>query len=89
MSEGDLQKVIKETIITYKEITLGVYSLYLKIVWMNFESRKKLMHNQKLLDGAVKMLDCKNIVVDGEMKDKRKGEVLFPEVDYTGCKKKF
>lgn len=32
MSEGDLQKVIKETIITYKEITLGVYSLYLKIV---------------------------------------------------------
>ena len=47
------------------------------------------MRNQKLLDGAVKMLDCKNIVVDGEMKDKRKGEVLFPEVDYTGCKKKF
>ena len=38
------------------------------------------MYNQKLLDGAVKMLDCKNIVVDGEMKDKRKGEVLFPEV---------
>lgn len=58
---------------------------------MNFESRKKIddrMYNQKLLDGAVKMLACKNIVVDGDMKDKRKGEVLFPEVDYTGCKKK-
>ena len=59
---------------------------------MNFESRKKIddrMYNQKLLDGAVKMLACKNIVVDGDMKDKRKGEVSFPEVDYTGCKKKF
>ena len=47
------------------------------------------MYNQKLLDGAVKMLDCKNIVVDGEMKDKRKGEVLFPELIILVVKRNF
>ena len=46
------------------------------------------MYGQKLMDNAVRKLAWKylqeNMVVDGDMLiDKRTGEVLDPEVDYT------
>ena len=52
------------------------------------------MYDQRLIDDVVKKLGWKrlqeNTAVDGDiLKDKRIGEVLDPEVDYTYYKEKF
>ena len=54
----------------------------------------KRVYDQSLMDGTVRKLAWdglqKNMVVDGDtMIDRRTGEVLGPEVDYTYRKDKF
>ena len=92
-TKQELEKVIKDTIIKYKEITFGARSpICIKCL---DELRKQQVINekvydQKLMDDAVRELAWnklqKNIVIDGDMMiDRRSGEVLGHEVDYT-CK---
>ena len=96
-TKEELEKVIKDTIIKYQEILFGVDSpICMKCL---DEIRKqqiidKRVYDQSLMDGTVRKLAWdglqKNMVVDGDtMIDRRTGEVLGPEVDYTYRKDKF
>ena len=95
-TKEELEKVIKDTIIKYQEILFGVDSpICMKCL---DEIRKqqiidKRVYDQSLMDGTVRKLAWdglqKNMVVDGDtMIDRRTGEVLGPEVDYTYRKDK-
>ena len=91
-TKQELEKAIKDTIIKYKEIIFGKDSpICIKCL---DELRKQQVidekvYDQKLMDGAVRKLAWdeiqKNIVTDGDMMiDRRLGEVLGHEIDYTG-----
>ena len=95
-TKEELEKVIKDTIIKYQEILFGVDSpICMKCL---DEIRKqqvidKRVYDQSLMDDTVRKLTWdglqKNMVVDGNtMIDRRTGEVLGPEVDYTYWKDK-
>ena len=95
-TQEELEKVIKDTIIKYQEIIFGADSpICMKCL---DEIRKqqvidKRVYDQSLMDDTVRKLTWdglqKNMVVDGNtMIDRRTGEVLGPEVDYTYWKDK-
>ena len=92
-----LEEAIKDTISIYKEIIFG--SDTLACMACLDEARKQQVidqkiYDQKLMEDTMRKLAWeglkKNIVMDGDtMIDKRTGEVLNPEVDFTYWKYKF
>ena len=96
-TKEELEEAIKDTITEQKEIIFGsdtpAFIAYLD------ELRKQQIigrhvYHQRLIDDMVKKLAWdgikKNIVMnDDTMIDKRTGEVLDPEVDFTYWKEKF
>ena len=96
-TKEELEKAIKDTITKYKEIIFGPDSPVC-MAGLN-ELRKKQVidekvYDQKLIEDTVRKLAWdglqKNIVIHGEtMIDRRAGEVLDPEADYTYWKDKF
>ena len=87
----ELEKAIVETQHKYKDITCRNDTRICTECLNELKKQQVIderMHNQKLIDNIVRKLlwDSfqKKIVVDVDMmKDKRTGEVLSPEVDYT------
>ena len=95
-TKEELEKVIKDTIIKYQEIIFGVDSPICMKCLDEFRKQQvidKRVYDQSLMDDTVRKLTWdglqKNMVVDGNtMIDRRTGEVLGPEVDYTYWKDK-
>ena len=96
-TKQELEKAIKDTIIKYKDVIFGADSpICIKCL---DELRKQQVisekvYDQKLMDDAIRKLAWdelqKNIVIDGDMMiDRRTGEVLVSEVDYTRWKDRF
>ena len=96
-TKQELEKAIKDTIIKYKDVIFGADSpICIKCL---DELRKQQVisekvYDQKLMDDAIRKLAWdelqKNIVIDGDMMiDRRTGEVLGSEVDYTRWKDRF
>ena len=92
----EVEDAIKDTIRKYKEITFG--SDTPSCMACLDELRKQQVFDQKIYDGRWKTRSenshgeelQRNIVMDGDtMIDKRTGEVLDPEVDFTYWKDKF
>ena len=91
-TEQELKKVIKGTITKYREIIFGVDSpICIKCLNELKQQRVSCERGfyQKLKNDARRKLVWDelliNIAIDGDMMfDMRKGEVLGPEVDYTG-----
>ena len=93
----ELEKAIKDTITKYKEIIFGpdspVCMAYL-VELRNQQVIDEKVYDQKLIDDMIRKLAWeelqKNIVTDGDvMIDRRTGEMLDPEVDYTRWNDKF
>ena len=92
-----LEEAIKDTIKAYKEIIFGS-DIPACMTCLN-ELRKQQaidqqVYDQKLMDDAIRKFAWeglqKNIVINGDtMIDKRTGEVLDPEVNFTYWKEKF
>ena len=95
-TKEELEKVIKDTIIKYQEIIFGVDSPICTKCLDEIRKQQvidKRVYDQSLMDDTVRKLTWdglqKNMVVDGNtMIDRRTGEVLGPEVDYTYWKDK-
>ena len=96
-TKQELEKAIKDTIIKYKDIIFSTDSpIFIKCL---DELRKQQVidekvYDQKFMDAAVRKLAWKhlreNTVLNGDtLIDKRTGEVLESEVDYTRWKDKF
>ena len=91
------EEAIKDTITGYKEIVFGADNPV--FITCLYELRKQQVidqkvYNQKLMDDTLRKLAWeglqKNMVMDGDMMiDRRTGEVLDPEFDYTYRKNKF
>ena len=96
-TKEELQEAIKNTYTRYKEIIFGL-DTPARMVCLD-ELRKQQItdqrvYDEKLMEDTMKKLTWerlqKNIVMDGDtMIDKRKGEVLDPEIDSTYWKDKF
>ena len=92
-----LAKAIKDTIIKYKEIILREDSPICIKCLDEFRKQQVIdekVYDQMLIDDAIRKLTWdelqKNMVIDGGMMiDRRTGEVLSSEVDYTCWKDKF
>ena len=88
-TKEELEEAIKDTITKYKEIIFGP-----EFQNQNFEVIDEKVYDQKLMDDMIRKLAWdelqKNIVMDGDvMINRRTGEVLDPEVDYTRWKDRF
>ena len=92
-----LEKAIKDTITGCKEIIFGADTpacmVCLYELWKQQVIDQKV-YDQKLMDDTVRKLTWeglqKNMVMGGDMMtDRRKGEVLDPEVGFTYWKDKF
>ena len=90
-TKQELEKAIKDTINKYKEIIFGADSPIcircLDEPWKHQVIDEKV-YDQKFMDDAVRKLVWKhlreNTAVDGDiMIDRRAGEVVGSEVDYT------
>ena len=96
-TKKELEKAIKYTIIKNKEIIFWadspICTKCLDELWKQHVINEKV-YDQKLMDDAVRKLGWdelqKNLVIDGDMMiDRRSGEVVSSEVDYTLWKDKF
>ena len=96
-TKEEIEEAIKETIAVYKEIVFGADNPV--CITCLYELRKQQVidqkvYNQKLMDDTLRKLAWerlqKDMVMDGDMMiDRRTGEVLDPEFDYTYRKSKF
>ena len=96
-TKEELEEAIKDTITKYKEIIFGADSPVC-MTWLGELRRQqvisKKVYDQKLMADTLRKLAWeelqKNIVMDGDaMIDRRTGEVLDLEVDFTYWKSKF
>ena len=96
-TKEELEEAIKDTITGYKEIIFGpgtpVCMACLDKLWRQQVIDQK-MYDEKLMDNTTRKLAWKglqkNMVMDdSKMIDKRRGEVLGPETDFTYWKNKF
>ena len=91
-TKEELEEAIKDTIKEYKDI---IFDADTPTAWRALdELRKQRVYDQKLMDDTVRKLTWeglqKNMVMGGDMMtDRRKGEVLDPEVGFTYWKDKF
>ena len=96
-TKEELEEAIKDTIKRYREI---IFSSDTPICMVCLDELRKQqiidqkIYDQKLMEDMMRKLAWealqKNIVMDGDtMFDKRKGEVLNPEVDSTYWKDRF
>ena len=91
-TKEELEEAIKDTITEYKDI---IFDADTPPAWRALdELRKQRVHDQKLMDNTVRKLTWeglqKDMVMGGDMMtDRRKGEVLDPEVGFTYWKDKF
>ena len=93
----ELEEAIKDTIKGYKEIIFGSDTPACMACLDELQKQQIIdqhVYDQKLMDDTLRKLAWKglqkNIVMDDDtMIDKRTGEVLDPEVDFTYWKDKF
>ena len=90
-TKQELEKVIKDTVIKYKEIIFGADSPICMKCLDELQKQQLIderVYDQKLMTDTVRKLAWKqlqeNMVVGGDMMiDRRTGKVLDSEVDYT------
>ena len=96
-TKEEVEEAIKDTITMYKEITFVSDTPVCMACLEEFRKQQVIdqkIYDQKLMEDTMRKLAWeglkKNIVMDGDtMIDKRTGEVLNPEVDFTYWKYKF
>ena len=96
-TKEELEEAIKDTIKGYKEIIFGSDTPACMACLDELRKQQIIdqhVYDQKLMDDTLRKLAWKglqkNIVMDDDtMIDKRRGEVLCPEVDFTYWKDKF
>ena len=97
-TKEELEEAIKDTIKVYKEIIFGSDTPVCMACLDELRKQQAIdqhMYDQKLMDDTIRKLAWeglqKNIVRndDNTMIDKRTGEVLDPEVDFTYWMEKF
>ena len=96
-TKEELEEAIKDTIKGYKEIIFGSDTPACMACLDELRKQQIIdqhVYAQKLMDDTLRKLAWKglqkNIVMDDDtMTDKRTGEVLDPEVDFTYWKDKF
>ena len=95
-TKEERKEAIKDTITGYKEIIFDLDSLTCRACLDELRKQQgidKKVYDQRLMDDTMRKLACeglqKNIVMDGDMIDKRTGEVLCLKVDSTYWKDKF
>ena len=96
-TKQELEKAIKDTINKYKEIIFGAESPICIRCLDKLRKQQVIdgkVYDQKFMDDAVRKLAWeelqKNIAIDGNMMiDRRTGEVVGSEVDYTRWEDKF
>ena len=96
-TKEELEEAIKDTIKGYKEIIFGSDTPVCMACLDEIRKQQIIdqhVYAQKLMDDTLRKLAWKglqkNIVMDDDtMTDKRTGEVLDPEVDFTYWKDKF
>ena len=96
-TKEELEEAIKDTIKGYKEIIFGSDTPACMACLDELRKQQIIdqhVYAQKLMDDTLRKLAWKglqkNIVMDDDtMTDKRTGEVLYPEVDFTYWKDKF
>ena len=96
-TKEELEDTIKDTITEYKEIIFGSDTPTCMACLDELRKQQVIdrkIYDQKLMEDTMRKLAWhglqKNIVMHGDMIiDKRKGEVLNPEVDSTYWKDKF
>ena len=92
-----LEEAIKETITGYKEIIVGSNTPTCMVCLDELRKQQIIdqhVYDQRLIDDTMRKLAWqglqKNVVMNGDtMIDKRTGEALGPEVDFTYWKAKF
>ena len=96
-TKEELEEAIKDTIKGYKEIIFGSDTPACMACLDELQKQQIIdqhVYDQKLMDDTLRKLAWKglqkNIVMDDDtMIDKRRGELLDPEVDFTYWKDKF
>ena len=96
-TKEELEETIKDTIKVYKEIIFSSDTPFCMACLDELRKQQIIdqhVYDQKLMDDTIRKLAWeglkKNIVwTDDTMIDKRIGEVLDPEVDFTYWKEKF
>ena len=96
-TKEELEEAIKNTITKYKEIIFGPDTPACMACLDELRKQRAIdqhVYDQRLMDDMLRKLSReglqKNIVMDGDMMiDKRTGEMLDPEFDYTYWKKIF
>ena len=96
-TKEELEEAIKDIITKYKGIIFGSDSPVCTTCLNELRKKQVIdekVYDQKLIEDTVRKLAWdglqKNIVIHGEtMIDRRAGEVLDPEADYTYWKDKF